>query len=148
MFNVNIQKSLNNYTVKTCIPMVQTVPQHFIILILSHIYLAITPNIDKFIFSAFQCKSRFTLHPKHSACVCVCVHVCLVDFWGPHGLQPARLLCPWDFSRQKHWSGSPCPSPGDLLDPGIKLESPPALQADSLPLSQRGTSKMHTINWT
>ena len=24
------------------------------------------------------------------------------------------------FSRQEHWSGLPCPSPGDLLDPGIK----------------------------
>ena len=24
------------------------------------------------------------------------------------------------FSRQEYWSGLPCPSPGDLLDPGIK----------------------------
>ena len=23
----------------------------------------------------------------------------------PHGLQPSRLLCPWGFSRQEHWSG-------------------------------------------
>ena len=28
------------------------------------------------------------------------------------------------FSRQEHWSGLPFPSPGDLLDPGIKLMSP------------------------
>ena len=35
------------------------------------------------------------------------------------------------FSRQEHWSGLPCPSPGDLPDPGIKPWSP-ALQADSL----------------
>ena len=37
------------------------------------------------------------------------------------------------FSRQEYWSGLPCPSPGDLLDPGIKPTSPviPALQADS-----------------
>jgi len=27
------------------------------------------------------------------------------------------------FSRQEHWSGSVCPPPGDLLDPGIKPES-------------------------
>ena len=40
------------------------------------------------------------------------------------------LLCPWD-SRQEYWSGLPCPSPGDLPDPGIKPGSP-ALQADSL----------------
>ena len=37
-----------------------------------------------------------------------------------------------DFSMQKCWSRLPCTSPGDLLDPGIELESP-ALQADSLP---------------
>ena len=33
------------------------------------------------------------------------------------------------FSRQEDWSGLPCPSPGDLLDPGIKPVTPesPAL---------------------
>ena len=36
--------------------------------------------------------------------------------------------------RQKHWSGLPFPSPGDLPDPGMEPASP-ALQADSLPLS-------------
>ena len=35
------------------------------------------------------------------------------------------------FSRQEYWSGLPFPSPGDLLDPGIKPGSP-ALQTDSL----------------
>ena len=28
------------------------------------------------------------------------------------------------FSRQEYWSELPCPPPGDLTDPGIKLESP------------------------
>ena len=41
------------------------------------------------------------------------------------------------FSRQEHWSGLPCPPPGDLPDPGIKLGSP-ALQADSLPAELPG----------
>ena len=27
------------------------------------------------------------------------------------------------FSRQEYWSGLPCPSPGDLPDPGIKPRS-------------------------
>ena len=27
------------------------------------------------------------------------------------------------FSRQEYWSGLPCPPPGDLPDPGIKLAS-------------------------
>ena len=42
----------------------------------------------------------------------------------PHGLQPARLLCLWGFSRQEYWSGSPCPPPGGLPDPGIETMSP------------------------
>ena len=42
------------------------------------------------------------------------------------------------FSRQGYWSGLPFPSPGDLPDPGIEPRSP-ALQADSLPLSQLGS---------
>ena len=38
------------------------------------------------------------------------------------------------FFWQEYWSGLPFPSPGELPDPGIKLESPvsPALQVDSL----------------
>ena len=45
------------------------------------------------------------------------------------------------FSKQKYWSGLSCPSPGNLPDPGIECASPatPALQADSLPLSHRGS---------
>ena len=43
---------------------------------------------------------------------------------GPHGLWPSRLLCPWGFFRQEHWSGLPYPPPGDLPDPGIEPTSP------------------------
>ena len=32
----------------------------------------------------------------------------------PVDLQPARLHCPWGFSRQEHWSGLLSPPPGDL----------------------------------
>ena len=57
-------------------------------------------------------------------------------------LSPVQLFAtPWTgahqaplsmkFSRQEYWSGLPFPSPGDLLNPGIKLTSP-TLQADSL----------------
>ena len=42
------------------------------------------------------------------------------------------------FSRQEYWSGSPFPSPGDLLDPEIEFVSP-ALQEDSLPLNHQGS---------
>ena len=30
---------------------------------------------------------------------------------------------PMGFSRQEYWSGLPCPSPGNLPDPGIELVS-------------------------
>ena len=42
------------------------------------------------------------------------------------------------FSRQKYWSGLPCPSPGDLPNLGIEPSSPVSLlywQAGSLPLA-------------
>ena len=47
------------------------------------------------------------------------------------------------FSRKEYWSGLPFSPPGNLPDSGIKPASPvtPALQADSLPLSHRGTSR-------
>ena len=61
--------------------------------------------------------------------------------------QPCLTLCnPMDcratlsmgFSGQECWSGLPCPSPGDLPDPGIKPGSL-ALQADSSLLSHHGS---------
>jgi hypothetical protein len=42
------------------------------------------------------------------------------------------------FPRREYWSGFPFPSPGDLLNPGMKLKSP-AWQADSLPPSHQGS---------
>ena len=59
------------------------------------------------------------------------------------------LVTPWTvayqvplsmgFPRKEYWSGLPFPSPGDLLNPGIKPGSP-AVQADSLPvLSYKGS---------
>ena len=58
----------------------------------------------------------------------------------PHGLQPARLLCPWGCSRQDYWSGGPFPSPGDLPNTGIEPRSP-TLQVDSLPAKPLGKPK-------
>ena len=51
----------------------------------------------------------------------------LVNPWAVASQAPLSI----GFSRQKHWSGLPFPSPGDLPDPGIKPRSP-ALQAYSL----------------
>ena len=54
-----------------------------------------------------------------------------------------------EFSRQEYWRGWPFPSPGYLLDSGIKFGSP-ALQAGSLPSETPGkpyySSKLHKLS--
>ena len=52
-------------------------------------------------------------------------------------LQPVRLLCLWEFSRQEYWIGQPFPSSGTLSNLGIKHRSP-ALKANSLPSEAPG----------
>ena len=65
-----------------------------------------------------------------SLCLCVWVHThtcaqafsCSVVsccFWL-HGLSPARLFCPWGFSRLGYWSGLPFPISEYLPDPEIE----------------------------
>ena len=49
-----------------------------------------------------------------------------------------QALLSMGFSGQEYWSERPCPSLGDLPDPGIEPESS-ALQADSLPPNHRGS---------
>ena len=51
------------------------------------------------------------------------------------------------FSRHECWSGFPCPSPGDLPDPGIESASAvvPALQADSLLLGHWGSPEKKSV---
>ena len=66
-----------------------------------------------------------------------CEHACVLSHFSCVPL----FVTPWTiarqaplsmgFSRQEYWSGLPCPSPGDLPDPGIEPRSP-ALQADCL----------------
>ena len=70
----------------------------------------------------------------------LCPTLCMSDYLQPHRLQPARLLCPWGFSRQEYLSGLPCTLPGDLFNPGIQPRSP-TLQVDSLPSEPPGKPK-------
>ena len=62
-----------------------------------------------------------------------------VSLW-PYGLQPARLLCPWGFSRQEYRSGLSRPPPGDLSNTRIEPRFP-AFQADSLQTKSPGKPK-------
>ena len=78
-------------------------------------------------------------------CVCICVYVCT----HTHLLSGVQLFAPprtiahhaplfMVLPRQEYWSGWPFPTSTALPDPGIEPVSP-ALQADSLPLSQWGS---------
>ena len=53
---------------------------------------------------------------------------------------PSSLLCPRGFFRQEHWSGLPCPLPGDPPNPGIEPTSlmSPASAGEFLPLAPLG----------
>ena len=67
--------------------------------------------------------------------VCMCtVHAQVCDFVTPWTLAHQAPLS-MVFSRQEYWSGLPCPSPGDLPNPGI-VPRFPELQEDFLPLSK------------
>ena len=73
--------------------------------------------------------------------VCVLSHFSRIRLFGTPWTVAHQAPLSMGFSRPEYWSGLPCPSPGDLPDPGIEPVSPvaPALQADSLPLSHRGS---------
>ena len=67
-----------------------------------------SPTQESFLLSSLQ----------KGGSVYLCAHSVMLNSLQPHGLQPARFLCLWGFSRQKYWSGLPCPPPGDLLTQG------------------------------
>ena len=66
----------------------------------------------------------------------------------PHGLYPARLLCPWDFSSKNTGEGCHCLLQGIFLSQGLNLYFLP-WQADSLPLSHLGSQcrPWLVLNW-
>ena len=61
------------------------------------------------------------------------VRICVTPKTAAHQAPPSL-----GFSRQEHWSGLPCPPPGDLPNPGIELASS-EYQAASLLLSHWGS---------
>ena len=67
----------------------------------------------------------------HIPCCAVLSRSAASDSSIPHGLQLTRLLCPWGFSRQEHWSRLPCHPTGHLPNVGIEPRSP-AFQVNSL----------------
>ena len=69
--------------------------------------------------------------------VCLVARSCLTLSW-PHGLQPTRLLCPWDFSGKD--TGVRCQFLLQVTFPMQELNPNfPTLQVDSLLLSHQGS---------
>ena len=65
-------------------------------------------------------------------CVCVCQLLSCVQLFATPQTVAYQAPLSMGFSRQECWSGLPFPSPGDLLNLGLKPGSP-ALQTDALP---------------
>ena len=77
--------------------------------------------------STFRQPLGWALHAiPYTQCVWVLSRVRrFVTPWtlAPHGLQPTRLLCPWNFLGKTTGVGCHFPIPGDLPDPKIEPES-------------------------
>ena len=67
----------------------------------------------------------------HIKILCVFRYLVVSDPLWPPWIIASQSPLSMRFSRQEYWSGLPCPSPGDLPNPGIKAGSP-VLQAYSL----------------
>ena len=79
----------------------------------------------------------FTTVATRKACIETLSYVWLFE-------TPPWTIQSMAFSRPECWSGWPFPSPGDLPNPRIELRSP-ALQADSLQLSHKGSPRI--LEW-
>ena len=82
--------------------------------------------------------SIFSLSVRHMSAV-VSLHSHVPTLCHPMDCKPTSLFCSQGFSSQEYWSGLPCSPSGDLPDPEMEFApaTAPALQADSLPLSEK-----------
>ena len=84
--------------------------------------------------------SPFFGFPSHLGCqraLSRVSHSSVSDSFRVHGLQPTRLLCPWDSPGK---NGLPCPAPGVFPNSGVGLKSPTS-QVASLPSEALGEPK-------
>ena len=93
--------------------------------------------VRNLLFSSF---SRSFHWQVYSVCVLVAQSCPRVQLFVTPWTVAYQALLSMEFSRQEYWSGLPCPSPGNLPNPGIESRSP-SLQADSLPSKPPGKPK-------
>ena len=72
------------------------------------------------------------IHSYLSIQIQICSRSVASNSLQPHGQQPTRLLCPWNFPGKNTGVGCHFSPPGDFPYPAIEPVSP-TLQADSLP---------------
>ena len=100
----------------------------------------IKPNMKKYSTSLrkWKLKQEYLIFCPLITCVCVCVCACSVtyDSLQPHGLQPTRLLCPWNFPGKNTGAGCHFLLQGifPTQESKLCLLCPLHWQADSLPL--------------
>ena len=82
----------------------------------------------------------------------MCVYGCISVFsqscltlYHPHGLQPTRLLCPWDSPGKSTGVGCHFLLQGNLPNPEFKPGSP-TLKADPLPTELRGKPTVQLLS--
>ena len=88
-------------------------------------------NGTKFYTMICISKSRLSSQKYGSVCVYVCVCALFAQSC-PHGLQPVKLLCPWDFPGKNTGVSYHAFLQGIFQTQGVELRSP-TLQVDSLP---------------
>ena len=71
---------------------------------------------------------------------CMLTHFSLIQLFATSWTIACQAPLSMEFSRQEYWSGLPCPSLGDLPNPGIEPRST-ALRVDSLPAEPQGRPK-------
>ena len=111
-------------------------------------------------FEGNLCSLRFINTRYYNICLCevCCIYVTYNACCMPNHLSHVQLFVTlWTvacqaplsmgFSRQEYWSGLPCPSPGDLPDPGIerRLVCPLHWQAGSSLLVPPGSPLYYDI---
>ena len=108
-------------------------PKHFGVMA----SLVLAPSETDWIMTANSLKTVPELHSRAIECLWVGNEAVSTSF-GPHGLQPSRLLCPWDFPSKNTGMGHHFLLQGIFLTQGSNLHLL-HWQVDSLPLIHQGS---------
>ena len=93
--------------------------------------------------------SSMYVYASYFICACMLRSSVMFNSMQPHGLQPARLLCPWNFQGKNNAVGCHFLLQVIFLTQGSNLiVVSPALAASSLPLCHLGIPLLYTHTHT